>query len=549
MSGSKNLIMGLWARHPFRLLEKFIASLRRTTFTGDVCLCVEDISADTVAQLRAHGIIVVRTALSAQPHMTALASRYFSYLDFLTHHGDNYANVLLTDPAAVVFQSDPFAEPLPADIVYTQEHRRLGASPADHDAVVQGYGETVAHNIRDCMVSSASATIGTRAGMLRYLVAMTQELSSRTTPITGSIDQGVHNCVVHMHPVRGAWLDPAGAIVAAMHMQPDEAVAISEQGVAINGRLVPVLCCWDEHANVRKYVRAARQFRLDASMRGAWPAAPRVDPAPADVDKASPAGNAVVAFYQRERDAAWLRLFLASLRCVTDSVRVHCVGDFDPHELEVLARYGCTAHQAPATEAGIAENVAHFYLSHVLEKLAADSSTMPGQVLVLDNMSAVFPRDPFLAATIGLSVFAEGPTRIADSVYNQHRLAYFVPPQESWLQEPVVSSSLLRGGVPHVRDFYRRLFAELIGRAELLSMHKVVQGAFNKLCHGDDLGFPVIVHANGAEAYFDLWVSGLAVDTRHGVRVGGRVPAVVLGSNPETTLMIKLRTDLSLTEV
>ena len=103
--------------------------------------------------------------------------------------------------------------------------------------------------------------------------------------------------------------------------------------------------------------------------------------------------------------------------------------------------------------------------------------------------------------------------------------------------------------MPTVREFYRRLFAELIGRPDLLSMHKVVQGAVNKLCHFGDLGFPVIMHPNGAEVYFDFWPSGLAIDTRHGVRIGGSVPAVVLGGNPETPLMIKLRIDLSLSEV
>ena len=65
MNGTKHLIMGLWAGHSFRQLENFIASLRRTTFAGDVCLFVEDISAETVALLREHGILVERTGPTA----------------------------------------------------------------------------------------------------------------------------------------------------------------------------------------------------------------------------------------------------------------------------------------------------------------------------------------------------------------------------------------------------------------------------------------------------------------------------------------------------
>ena len=550
MSGLKNLIMGLWVRQPFRLLEKFIASLRCVGFAGDVCLCVEEISADTVVRLRACGIIVVRSALTALPNMPTRASRNFTFLDFLTSHGDEYANVLLIDPATAVLQSDPFAALLPADIVYTQERRRLCESQVDHDAVVQAYGEGIAHNIRDCMTSITDAIIGTRAGIQRYLVAMTRELHGRAVPITGAIDQGVHNYIVHMGPLRGAWLDPGSLIATAMHTMPDEAVQISEHGALIDGKLVPVLCRWSEQTKVREYVNAASRFRLDETIGRAWPVAATTDaPVSPGADRVSRLGDAVVAFYQRERDEKWLRLFLGSLRCVTNTIGVHCVGDFNHAELQELARHDCIAHQVPAIETEIAENVAHFYLSQVLDKLAVDQSKTPRQVLMLDTMRAIFPRDPFLCRTIGLSAFAEGPTRIADSPFNRQRLAYFVPPERSGLQVPVVSSALLRGSIGHLRQFYRRLFAELVGRADLLRMHKVIQGAFNKLCHGGDLGFPVIVQPNGAEAYFDLWASGLAVDTRHGVRIAGRVPAVVLGGEPETALMRKLRIDLSLSQV
>ncbi len=550
MNGTKHLVMGLWARKPFRHLDKFIASLRHTGFAGDVCLCVEEVTAETVEQMRAHGIIVERTSRTAQPPMTALASRYFNFLDFLVRHGGDYARVMLTEPATTVFQSDPFAVPLPADIVYTQERRRIVESPAEHDhAVVQAYGESVAQNMRDCMVSSANVTIGTYAGILRYLVAMTHELGGRIIPVTGAIDQGVHNFIVRMHPLRNAWLDPTDRFAAAMHTVPNEAVRIDERGVLIDGRLVPVLSHWDANAKVLQHVRTAPRFQLDTAMQGAWPAAvtPADAPAPSE-DATRPANDAVVAFYQRQRDAEWLPLFLGSLRCVSDRVLLHCVGEFDQHELAMLARHDCVIHQVAATEPDIAENVAHFYLSKVLDLLTTSQPAPPDQVLVLDGMRGVFLRDPFLTRTIGLSVFCEGPTRIADSDYNHARLAFFVPPEQSKVTQPVISSSALRGPLAAVRDFYRQLFAELVGRADVLGLPKVVQGAFNKLCYIGDLGIPVIAHPNGAEVYFDFWPSGLAIDTRHGVRIGGTVPGVVIGAHTETPLMMKLRVDLSLSE-
>ena len=58
--------------------------------------------------------------------MNYLCSRFCSYLDFLTRHAGRYAHVMLSDLRDVVFQSDPFAQPLPADIVYAQERRLIG---------------------------------------------------------------------------------------------------------------------------------------------------------------------------------------------------------------------------------------------------------------------------------------------------------------------------------------------------------------------------------------------------------------------------------------
>ena len=445
-------------------------------------LQVQDVAADTIEQLRAHGTIVERISYSAQPRMTAMASRYFSFQDFLLRNGESYANVLLTDPSTTVFQADPFAAPLPADIVYTAEPRRIDDAPAVRDAVVQAYGEAVAHNLRDCTVSNADITAGTRSGMLRYLAAMVHQLAGRTTPITGAIDQGVHNYVVHMRPLRGAWLNTTNTLPSA-HEPPASAT------------------------------------------------------------------DAVVAFYMRERDAGWLDVFLGSLHCVNDSVAVYCVGDFDQDDQAVLARHGCTGYVAPTMAPEIADNVAHFYLSQILDRISSDAAVHLDQVLVIDNMRAIFPRDPFLTKTIGLSAFCEGSARIGELDFNRARLGFFVSPvDEGWLRNPVVSSMVLRGALPLMREFYRRMLIELVGRTELLRIQKVIQGLVNKLCHGGGLGFPVIVHPNGAEVHFDFLECRLGVDTRYGVRIGGAVPAVVLASHPETPLMLRLKIDLNLPE-
>ena len=68
--------------------------------------------------------------------MAAMSSRYFSYLDFLVRRGAGYDHVMLADPTTSIFQADPFAAPLPADIVYTGERCTIDETPAVRDAVV-----------------------------------------------------------------------------------------------------------------------------------------------------------------------------------------------------------------------------------------------------------------------------------------------------------------------------------------------------------------------------------------------------------------------------
>lgn len=548
MSGRKNLIMGLFSDMTFDQVEKFIGSLRRTTFHGDVCMLVDKVTPQTVDTLLAHDIMVERATPSPRPELPILSSRFFNYLDFLACHGDKYDHVMLSDLRDVVFQSDPFAEPLPADIVFAQERCLVGGPTANYGWIFDTYGEAVARNMRDCFVSCAGTTFGTTSGIMRYLLAMTRELRDTPPPFVNGVDQAVHNYIVHMRPLRNAWCDTTDSLAATMHFVPDESVQTTPQGVHVDGTLVPVLHQWDRNKITHDYVWAAPQFRLEEAQRKSRtspPATPRIAESPAIQQN-----DAVVAFYHRPRDADWLVPFLGSLRCVGFPGGLHYVGAFNADELALLAHHGCTAHSIEATDPSLdIDNVAHFFLARVLDELAADAAVRPGQVLVLASVGAAFQRDPFQARTIGLSVFCEGPTRIGESDYNLHRLAMFPPLDEAALQQPIISSALLRGQLEVVRAFYRKVFVEFVGRAELLRVQKVIQGAINKICHGRGLGFPVIIHPHAAEVYFNFWESGLNIDSGGGVRIGGAIPAVIFSGSPEDDLIRRIQSTLGLRSV
>jgi hypothetical protein len=395
---------------------------------------------------------------------------------------------------------------------------------------VQGYGNAVAENMRNCMISCAGTTFGTVSGMLRYLAAITSELTSRPVAIEGGIDQGVHNYIVHMRPPAGTWLDTSDAIAATMHYVPADAVTMTPRGVLIDGKLVPVLHQWQKHVAIAGYVRSDARFRL---------------PPPAARGAVADGAGTVVAYYHRERDAGWLEVFLYSLRSTGFSGALHCIGEFNADEIVLLARHGGVPQQVGPIDASMQiENVAPLLISQVLDRIAGED--VAEQVLVLDTVRAGFLRDPFQNSTIGLSVFCEGPMRIGESEYNLHRLAMFMEGPERFAQQPIVSSMLFRGRMDHVRALYRKLFIEFVGRAELLRIAMSIQGAVNKLCHEGAFEFPIVVHPNAAEMLFDFWQSGMPVVTQPDIRVGGAVPAIVLGDSLASEVMAALRRGLGL---
>lgn len=530
MSGNQNLIIGLWTALPFARLEPFLASLRRTTFQGDLCLVVADVEPDVISEMLSHGILVQRMDRLSVPVMAPQAMRYFACLDFLARHGESYANVMLSDVRDVVFQSDPFAQPLPADVVFTQEPCLIGDAATEPNWIADLYGAAVANNLRNCPMSTAGTTFGTVAGVMRYLVGMTTELMrlvrNEVLRVPGS-DAGVHNFLVRMRAPRHSAFDPPNSRVGTVNFIPDTSITPTPDGVLIDGRPVPVLHRWDRNETLAQYVRASPRFLLQPGQQR-------------DLRR----DRAVVAFYHPPRDADWLASFLISLRRAGYGGQIHCTGVLAEPELALLAQYGCVAHPIePVNPELDIESVAHLFLSRVLDQLA-DTPTEPEQVLVMDSVRAAFLRDPFESETIGLSVFHESATRVADSEFNLHRLAKFVEPEGDIVQHPVVSSALLRGKLSIVREFYRRLFVQFIGRAELLRIHKMMQGAINKLCHGGIPGMDIVQYPNGGEAYLEIWEQGLPIRTEPLIRVGSAVPFVVLNLVRETELMRAIRARL-----
>jgi hypothetical protein len=193
-----------------------------------------------------------------------------------------------------------------------------------------------------------------------------------------------------------------------------------------------------------------------------------------------------------------------------------------------------------------AGNGAHLFMRLSLDEISHIPELRPSQVLLIDTVRATFCRDPFLTQTIGLSVFAEGPASIGDSSSNMEWLSFFESEVGPYTDKPIVSSSVVRGPLDVVQLFTRQLLSEYAGKAELLTVPKSIQGAFNKICHGAHPGYPITIHPNGSIAYFEIWPSDLPIETHPSLRVAGNLPSIIVSPFERSALTYAARSNLGL---
>ena len=251
--------------------------------------------------------------------------------------------------------------------------------------------------------------------MLRYLAAMTHQLAGRMTPLGGPIDQGVHNYVVHMRPLRGAWLDPTDTL----HALPDDAAEISDEHVLVGGRAAPVLSRLERQCAGRAACHDLATVSPGRLVRPLAVAGPVV---PEPSGGARRGGRILSASTRRRLAHAVPRQPALCQR----RHRLHCVGDFDQDELAILARFKCTGYVVPATAPAIAENVAHFYLNQVLERMSSARPRSRIRCWCSTASGRCFRATRSSARPSDCRCSARGPPRIGESDYNRDRLALFV---------------------------------------------------------------------------------------------------------------------------
>lgn len=288
MAKKRNLVVGAVRGYGFTQLQPFVVSLKQTSFDGDLVLLWSDLSAQTRADLQAHGVKLVPFSYrgsgalnswsrfwpvlgpvvrlfrgSALAHLilkTILplqSARFLAYRDFWVAHREAYQNVLITDVRDVLFQGDPFASFKGGLLVFEED----GGFPLGDEKMFNApwiedlFGLEALAEMGHFPILCSGTTMGDSESLIRYLTGFELLLCRAQTIGAGGSDQGVHNylCRHIMQPwfqVAKNGEGPVLSMVPTLRRGID--FEIADNGVLLNsnGSLVPVLHQYDRHQDL-----------------------------------------------------------------------------------------------------------------------------------------------------------------------------------------------------------------------------------------------------------------------------------------------------------
>lgn len=296
-STERSLVLGAYSNLPARDLEPFARSLRASGFRGSLAvvagrlqpeeraalgmLADDVVDADReyardlrlaralLARMRPKRIVrraysplfsAVARGLSGRAtatrwsrleyHLEGLqALRYAHYLQYLRERAPDADVVMISDLRDVVFQHDPFAEPVDGLELYLEDGSiSIGQDFFNTRWIANLYGPGEVEKLRGRPISCSGTIVGTREAMVAYLAAMTGEIARHTGLPLGCHDQAIHNVLFHEGrlPEPHVVVNGTGRVLTMGMMSgyregPDGAILNDD------GTVPAVLHQWDRH--------------------------------------------------------------------------------------------------------------------------------------------------------------------------------------------------------------------------------------------------------------------------------------------------------------
>ncbi len=236
---------GLW---PF--FESWTLHVGRRNPGARLVIFGADLDAETEAEIRQHA-----TLIPFKPGTQSVnVERYRLYADWLAAHPE-VDGALLTDVRDVIFQSDPFAEPLEGELVLPLEDPllTLGSETNNAEWLRTLYGRERWAELSDAPIACSGTVLGTSAAIGRYLDSLTRELVAHPTDgRLAGLDQGAHNALLHSGRLPGAVAVPnGGRILTAGSMFPENLIAGQDGRVlTVDGHAPAIVHQYDRHPHL-----------------------------------------------------------------------------------------------------------------------------------------------------------------------------------------------------------------------------------------------------------------------------------------------------------
>ncbi len=251
MSQRPNLILGLCAGYTGRAAEVFVRSARRNAPSAAMHMFTKDVSPDLLDLLRDHDITStdcgIAIDMGAELGFNIYSARHFVLRHFLRRN-PQYGKVLLSDVRDVVVQHDPFALPLPGDVLFAAESKSIRDSATNASWIRKSYGPDVLAILERNPVTCAGTVLGRYTGILRYLDLMCEQVKKHPDQET---DQGLHNYIAWGLAPVGMAVDLTDSVVSTLDGMPADRVAFKDGHILIDGKAKALVHQWDRQDELR----------------------------------------------------------------------------------------------------------------------------------------------------------------------------------------------------------------------------------------------------------------------------------------------------------
>ena len=212
----KTLVIGNATGYTWDQVKYWVNSLKKTDFSGDIALCVSNVTADTIQKLEEEGVMVFAYGTKnvdgsyslpndgTVPHVV----RFFymwAVLDRLTE----YDQVISTDVRDVIFQRDPALElPEGKNLVVSSEGMLYKDEPWGNRNILEGYGPFFHNILKDKEIYNVGVVGGRYESVKNLFLNIFLMSINRPIPV---VDQASYNMLIHlMHNQDEIWVNPPG---------------------------------------------------------------------------------------------------------------------------------------------------------------------------------------------------------------------------------------------------------------------------------------------------------------------------------------------------